>query len=93
MNEIAIYSCVDQEHNTWICRGCGYMENFEADGPAENGWRFCPGCGHEIEVEKDCKNWARHTGVVDSPNGHCFYLETCMNGNDFCSYAEARTNE
>ena len=51
MNEIAVYSCVDQEHNTWICRECGYMENFEADGPAENGWRFCPGCGHEIEAE------------------------------------------
>lgn len=41
---------------------------------------------------KDCKNWVRHTGVVDSPNGHCFYLETCMNGNDFCSYGEYQTN-
>ena len=51
MDEKVIYSCVDQEHNTWNCRGCGYIETFEADGPMENGWNFCPGCGHEIEVE------------------------------------------
>lgn len=51
MDEKVIYSCVDQEHNTWNCRGCGYIETFEADGPVENGWNFCPGCGHEIEVE------------------------------------------
>lgn len=34
----------------------------------------------------------RHTGVVDSPNGHCFALETCTNGMDFCSYGEYQTN-
>ena len=45
MDEKVIYSCVDQEHNTWNCRGCGYIETFEADGPVENGWNFCPGCG------------------------------------------------
>lgn len=42
VNEKVIYSCVDQEHNTWNCRGCGYIETFEADGPVENGWNFCP---------------------------------------------------
>ena len=42
MDEKVIYSCVDQEHNTWNCRGCGYIETFEADGPVENGWNFCP---------------------------------------------------
>ncbi len=41
---------------------------------------------------KGCKHWQRHTGIVDSPNGHCFYLETCTNGNDFCSYGELQTN-
>ena len=41
MDEKVIYSCVDQEHNTWNCRGCGYIETFEADGPVENGWNFC----------------------------------------------------
>ena len=51
MDEKVIYSCVDREHNAWNCRGCGYIETFEADGPVENGWNFCPGCGHEIEVE------------------------------------------
>lgn len=41
---------------------------------------------------KDCKHWQRHTGVVDSPNGHCFALETCTKGMDFCSYGEYQTN-
>lgn len=41
---------------------------------------------------KDCKHWQRHTGVVDSPNGHCFALETCTNGMGFCSYGEYQTN-
>lgn len=41
---------------------------------------------------KDCKHWQRHTGVVDSPSGHCFALETCTNGMDFCSYGEYQTN-
>lgn len=42
------YICVDQEHDAWKCAKCGYIENFEADGPAENGWHFCPACGREI---------------------------------------------
>lgn len=46
----------------------------------------------EVVRCKDCKNWQRHTGVVDSPNGHCFALETCTNGMDFCSYGEYQTN-
>lgn len=47
----AVYECVDREHDAWRCRACGYIENFEADGPTENGWHFCPGCGREIIVE------------------------------------------
>lgn len=46
----------------------------------------------EVVRCKGCKHWQRHTGVVDSPNGHCFYLETCTNGNDFCSHGEYQTN-
>ena len=42
------YICVDQEHDAWKCAKCGYIENFEADGPAENGWYFCPACGRKI---------------------------------------------
>ena len=41
---------------------------------------------------KDCKHWQRHTGVVDSPNGHCFAIETCKNEMDFCSYGEYQKN-
>lgn len=42
------YICVDREHDAWKCAKCGYIENFEADGPAENGWHFCPACGRKI---------------------------------------------
>lgn len=49
MNEKAIYTCVDQEHNTWQCSQCGRLETFEADGPVENGWNFCPDCGELVE--------------------------------------------
>lgn len=51
-NEKTVYTCVDKEHDAWTCGACGYIEDFEADGPAENGWRFCPACGREIEVGK-----------------------------------------
>ena len=52
MEEKAVYTCVDQEHDAWRCRRCGYIEDFEADGPEENGWHFCPGCGREIVTEE-----------------------------------------
>ena len=55
MDEKAVYTCVDQEHDAWRCRRCGYIEDFEADGPEENGWRFCPGCGREIVTEADAE--------------------------------------
>lgn len=39
---------------------------------------------------KDCTNWQRHTGMVVSPNGFCFYHEIQSNGYDFCSYGERK---
>ena len=42
------YICIDQDHNTWRCTACGHMETFEADGPKENGWDFCPHCARRI---------------------------------------------
>lgn len=50
MNEKTQYICIDQNHDTWSCNSCGYIETFEADGPEENGWKFCPACGREIVV-------------------------------------------
>ena len=50
MNEKTVYTCTDQEHDAWVCGGCGDRENVEADGPEENGWRFCPACGREIVI-------------------------------------------
>ena len=37
MNEKTVYTCTDQEHDAWVCGKCGYIENFEADGPEETG--------------------------------------------------------
>lgn len=71
----AVYECVDREHDAWRCRACGYIENFEADGPTENGWHFCPGCGREIivEVVNPCP--------FDNDNCMCQFCETpCNNG-------------
>ena len=42
------YQMVNQKHNVWRCDRCGHMEHFEADGPFENGWDFCPHCGRPI---------------------------------------------
>lgn len=44
----------------------------------------------EVVRCKDCWQWSRNVGVADSPNGHCFYHDIEMNGNDFCSYGERR---
>lgn len=49
--EPTIYRCTDPEHDVYVCAKCGYIENFEADGPEENGWSFCPGCGRMIVQE------------------------------------------
>jgi hypothetical protein len=47
----------------------------------------------EVVRCKDCISWQRNIGLVDSPNGHCFYL--CMDTNqfDFCSYGEKALKE
>lgn len=39
------YGRADRAHNTWNCRHCGHLQQFEADGPYENGWNVCPVCG------------------------------------------------
>ena len=45
---IVRYSRADRKHNVWNCQGCGHLEQFEADGPYENGWNICPVCGGTI---------------------------------------------
>ena len=47
----------------------------------------------EVVRCKSCTQWCRNCGVVDSPNGHCYYHEIEMNGFDFCSYGERREGE
>ena len=39
---------------------------------------------------KDCEQWRRNIGIVDSPDGLCFYHAIEMNGCDFCSYGERK---
>lgn len=38
------YRRVDRGHNVWNCRRCGHLQQFETDGPYENGWNLCPVC-------------------------------------------------
>lgn len=42
------YRRIDRVHNVWQCRRCQHIEQFEADGPYENGWNVCPGCGGKL---------------------------------------------
>ena len=42
------YGRADRAHNVWNCRRCGHLQQFEADGPFENGWNLCPVCGGVI---------------------------------------------
>lgn len=42
------YERTDRRHHVWRCRHCGYIQQFEADGPFENGWNHCPSCGGAI---------------------------------------------
>ena len=56
-----------------------------ADGEAE--------AMQELVRCKDCAQWHRNCGIVDSPNGHCFTHDIEMNGFDFCSYGERKDNE
>ena len=41
---------------------------------------------------KDCKNWDRHIGIFDSPNGYCYIHEETVNGYDYCSYGERKND-
>jgi len=43
--DIVRYGRADRAHNVWKCRRCGHLQQFEADGPYENGWNVCPSCG------------------------------------------------
>lgn len=40
----------------------------------------------------DCKNWDRHIGIFDSPNGYCYIHEETVNGYDYCSYGERKND-
>lgn len=42
------YTLVDSDHNIYQGSACGALNQFEADGPYENGWTYCPYCGKLI---------------------------------------------
>lgn len=48
IDEQTRYEEIDADHRVWQCKKCGHMEQFEADGPYENEWNFCPNCGRTI---------------------------------------------
>lgn len=42
------YGRIDRKRHVWQCRRCRHIEQFEADGPYENGWNRCPSCGGKL---------------------------------------------
>ena len=48
------YGRVDRHNNVWQCRKCHYLQQFEADGPFENGWNVCPSCGGMLMRPEKC---------------------------------------
>lgn len=79
MSEKTVYTCADREHGAWVCAQCGYIEDFEADGPEENGWRFCPACGREIEFSVDAPC------PFDNADCICQFCEEQCCGGDVCA--------
>ena len=39
----------NKERNVWQCEKCMCLAEFEADGPFENQWDYCPYCGRKIK--------------------------------------------
>lgn len=51
IDEQTRYAAIDADYNVWQCEKCDHMERFEADGPYENDWSFCPHCGRAIRSQ------------------------------------------
>lgn len=58
MDEKVIYSCVDQEHNTWNCPGCGHEIEVEAVSPCpfDNGNCMCQFCEAQCNNGLNCSD-------------------------------------
>ena len=48
MENTTVWIEKDAENNVWQCMECGYLHQFEADGPEENAFDYCPYCGRCI---------------------------------------------
>lgn len=42
----------DDKFGTWLT-SCDNLFQFTADGPRENGFTFCPYCGHHLKVKRE----------------------------------------
>lgn len=47
------YRRINQERPVYQCGECMHLAEFEADGPFENMWDFCPYCGRRIVGQED----------------------------------------
>jgi hypothetical protein len=51
--------CIWIDEDAYWATGCGLLSSlrsFEADGPAENGVKFCFGCGGKVTIGEQGKN-------------------------------------
>ena len=45
----------DSYHDMWEC-DCGEAYQFMNDGPQENRYQYCPGCGGRIFLTEEVRN-------------------------------------
>lgn len=48
MENTTVWIEQDNDHGVWKCAACDELHQFEADGPEENGFNYCPYCGRYI---------------------------------------------
>ena len=71
-----------------LAKGCSVLDMALA---VIKSVRDAPTIDAEVVIHcKDCNQWKRNIGFVDSPNGHCFYHDIDANGYDYCSYGERK---
>ena len=52
-NETCKWTLMDDDYGPYYDASCGETYLFPDGSVAENGYRFCPGCGKPIEVKEE----------------------------------------
>lgn len=55
MENTTVWVEKDAENNVWQCMECGCLHQFEADGPEENSFDYCPTAGGALPSMYICE--------------------------------------